>query len=127
MKKSTLQQGCHVCNRNRHPESTVYFPRDGSVWSRGTIWRSSCQAWDPKMGSDITSAQEVYVSPPVRAISERALPPGLVSAPLKRHSALPVLDLSPIPKESPSSFAIPEVSCSTDAPQPVERQGSGHA
>src|SRR5208337_3860439 len=34
--------------------------------------------------------------------------------------------ISPIPKESPSSFALGEVSGWTRALQPVERQGSGH-
>jgi len=34
--------------------------------------------------------------------------------------------ISPIPKESPSSFALGEVSGRTHALQPVERQGSGH-
>ena len=91
-----------------------------SVWSGWTIWGSLCHAWDLKIGSDITSAEETYVFPPVRAVSERSLPPGLVSAALKRHSAPAVLDLSPIPKESPSSFARRE-STSFDGCSPTSR------
>src|SRR5208283_6241807 len=70
-----------------------------SVWSRWPKWRSLCQAWDLKIGSGITSAQETYVSPSVRAVSKRAIPPGSRQPPASsRFSPLDMLGSARFPK-----------------------------
>ena len=67
--------------------------------------------------------------PPIRSYFLNELFPRALLSPRVRARSFPPRHarISPTPKESPSSFALGEVSGWTHALQRVERQGAGHA